>query len=674
MIFRTLAALALAALPAAVLVAQQPTFRAQVELVEIDAVVVDAQGNPVTGLTAGDFAIVENGKPQEIAAFSEVNIPIERGERPLYSPAAIEPDVLTNQGDPGRVYLIVLDSMHPMLALRTRHFLRRFIEQHLGANDVAGIAYTDTGANNSQDFTSRKGVLLAALDRFGGAITGEAPVDTSSLPGGGPPSSGLTQAQLEGQMLARSAMRSFRGIAEFMAAVPGQRKAILYISTGTTMTSLVSAIDYNGGTMSIEVEDAHAAMRAASRGHVAIYPIDPRGLTADGGGEEASFAAQTALATTPQGRLAESSNLRMLAEATGGFPFINQNNYDAAFTRLVRENSSYYILGFQSTNERRDGRFRRVQVRVTRPGLEVRTRSGYVAPRGRPAEAATPTQKPGPLSAAVTSALASPVPARGIPLTMFAAPFKGPNRDASVAIVVGVDPAGLELTDKGGVFTGTLEIATSATGGSRGKVVPGDYNVATLTLKPDSLERARRHGLQVVTSMSLAPGRYQLRAAVGNQTSKAGSVVYDIEVPDFGKGPLTMSGVALTSTAAASTTSLRPKDPLRDFLPSAPTSTRQFDAGETLTLFAEFYDNLRTNAAHTVDLTATLRADDGRVITTATEQRSSSELSGAAGGFGFTADLSLADAAPGIYVVHVEARINAGERPSVSRDVLITVR
>jgi hypothetical protein len=257
---------------------------------------------------------------------------------------------------------------------------------------------------------------------------------------------------------------------------------------------------------------------------------------------------------------------------------------------------------------------------------------------------------------------------------MFAAPFKGANRDASIAIVVGVDPAGLDLVEKGGVFTGSLEIATSATGGSRSKVIPGDYNVATLALKPDTLERARRDGLQVVTSMALPPGRYQIRAAVGNGASKAGSVVYDIEVPDFGKGPLTMSGVAMTSAAAARTTSLRPKDPLRDFLPAAPTSAREFDAGDTLTLFAEIYDNLRTNGGHTVDLTATLRADDGRVITTASEQRSSTELDGAAGGFGFKADLSLADAAPGIYVVHVEARINAGDRPSVSRDVPIRVR
>jgi len=674
MMTRTLAALALAALPAVMLSAQQPTFRAQVELVEIDAVVVDAQGNPVTGLTADEFEITENGKPQTVANFSEVNIPIERGERPLYSPTAIEPDVLSNQGDPGRTYLIVLDSMHPMLALRTRQFLRRFIEQHMGTNDVAGIAYTDTGANNSQDFTSRRGVLIRALERFTGAIPSEAAINTSALPGAPPPSSGLTSAQVEGHLLARSAMRSFRSIAEFMAAVPGQRKAILYISTGTTMTSLVSAIDYNGGTMSIEVEDAHAAMRAASRGHVAIYPIDPRGLTADGGAEEATFEAQSALATTGLARLAENSNLRMLADATGGFAFINQNNYDEAFTRLVRENSSYYILGFQSTNDRRDGRFRNVRVRVKRPGLEVRARTGYVAPRGRPANETKPAPATSKLSAAVTSALASPVPARGVPLTMFAAAFKGANRDANVAIVVGVDPSGLDLVEKNGAFTGSLEIATTATSSTRGKTIPGDFQVATLALKPDSFERARRDGLQVVTTMQLPPGRYQIRAAVGGGGSRAGSVVYDIEVPDFGKEPLVMSGVALTSLATARGVSVRPKDPLRDYLPAAPTSAREFDAGDTLTLFAEIYDNLRTSAAHTVDLTATLRADDGRIIATASEQRSSTELKGGPGGFGFKAELPLASAAPGIYVIHVEARINTGDRPTVSRDVPIRIR
>src|SRR5580765_2267375 len=74
--------------------AEQPplTFRVEANFVEVDAFVTDAMGNPVTGLSAGDFQLLEDGKAQKISAFSKVDIPITRAERPLFSPSAIEPD------------------------------------------------------------------------------------------------------------------------------------------------------------------------------------------------------------------------------------------------------------------------------------------------------------------------------------------------------------------------------------------------------------------------------------------------------------------------------------------------------------------------------------------------------------------------------------------------------
>jgi hypothetical protein len=135
-----------------------------------------------------------------------------------------------------------------------------------------------------------------------------------------------------------------------------------------------------------------------------------------------------------------------------------------------------------------------------------------------------------------------------------------------------------------------------------------------------------------------------------------------------------MSGVALTSRQLANAPTMAAKNPLRDFLPAPPTTTRQFAADDTLSLFAEVYDNLTTAASHTVDLSATLRADDGTEMRTVSEQRSSAELTGGTGGFGFRADLPLDGAAPGLYVIHVEARVNAGDRPVASRDVLIRVK
>jgi VWFA-related protein len=665
---RVVVALVLVAATGHSLIGQRPTFRAQVELVEIDAVVTDRDGNPVTGLTIADFEVIENGRPQEIAAFSTVDIPIERLEQPLFSPTAIEPDVQTNQGSEGRVYVIALDDIHPTLALRTRHFMRRFIEQHFGANDVAAIAYLGVGSSNSQDFTSSKRLLLNAIDRFTGAFTSE-PVPEAIGPA--PPSLGGGPA--EERLKLRNRMATFRQIAEFMAAVPGRRKAMVLISTGTTIVDVVNIVDYSGGTMALEIADAHAAMQAASRGNVAIYPIDPRGLTLEGGlGEETASATQEALQSASMARLSSNANLRMLADVTGGFAFVNQNNFDQAFTRLVRENSSYYILGFYSTNERRDGRFRKVQVRVKRPGLEVRARSGYVAPTGRP-PTPPPARTAQQLSAAAAEAFASPVAQRGVGLKVFAAAYKGSDRNASVAIVIGVDPVTLDLVENNDGFTGEIEIATGATSG-KGKVISGEYHVAKVALKPESMERAKQDGLQVVSELRLPPGKYQIRAVVSNRANKAGSVVYDIDVPDFTKQPLMMSGISLTSRAAAQLLTVRPKDPLRDFLPGPPTTVRAFDASDTIALFAEVYENLRTRTAHTVDLTATLRTDDGRVIRTISEQRSSTELQGAPGGFGFRAELPLEGAAPGLYVIHVGAQANTGDRPLVSRDVQIRIK
>jgi VWFA-related protein len=675
---------------------QQPTFRAGVELVEVQAVVTDAQGNPVTGLTQNDFEVVEGGKPQTIAAFSTVEIPIEREERVLYSPTAIEPDVLSNDRPEGRIYLIAFDDIHPTQALRARRFLRTFIERYVGANDVVAIGYFTVGARESQEFTSNKRVLLRQLDKFTGNIPGEssgsaalanAQANAQAAAAGGDAEQTATQAQapaqpslssldgldVEARFRLRNRMKSFRDIVEYLAKVPGQRKSLLYISTG--IGDAVSAvIDYQGGVMPIELEDAHVAIRAAATGNVAIYPIDPRGLQADGGGEFTSFEETQSAATPAATRLAEISNARMLADTTGGFAFINQNNFEQALTRLVRENSSYYVLGYYSTDDRRNGRFRRLQVRVKRPGLQVRARTGYLAPRGRPAETRETRQpdKPSPISPATSTALANGVPARGLPLRMFAAPFKSAAKEATVALVLNVDVAALELTEQDGAFTGTLELTSVATD-DRSRTLGGEYHTMSLKLRPETVTRARTTGLQVLGEIRLPPGRYQVRAALGNGT-KAGSVIYDVDVPDFLQQPLMMSGVALTSRLLANAPTLTAKNPLRDFLPAPPTTTREFSADDTIVVFAEVYDNMKTPAAHTVDITATLRADDGREIRSVSDERSSSELTGATGGFGFRADLPLEGAAPGLYVIHIEARANAGDRPVASRDVTIRVK
>ena len=134
--------------------ADQPpvTFRVEVNYVEVDAFVTDAEGKPINDLTANDFEVFEDGKPQKVTAFSLVNIPIERAERPLFAGKAIEPDVQTNEHLEGRIYLLVLDDIHTEFTRtpRVKAAARRFIEQNFGTNDLAAVVYTGR-ADASQD-------------------------------------------------------------------------------------------------------------------------------------------------------------------------------------------------------------------------------------------------------------------------------------------------------------------------------------------------------------------------------------------------------------------------------------------------------------------------------------------------------------------------------------------
>ena len=132
----------------------------------------------------------------------------------------------------------------------------------------------------------------------------------------------------------------------------------------------------------------------------------------------------------------------------------------------------------------------------------------------------------------------------------------------------------------------------------------------------------------MLSQVNLPPGRYQMRVAAGNKAGKAGSVLYDLEVPDFNKEPFAMSGVALTSAAAAQAPTVKPKDPLGDFLPGPITTMREFDKGDLLVLFAEFYENARSTTAHQLDFKAELRAEGGRVVQAVNDERASTELQG----------------------------------------------
>jgi hypothetical protein len=301
----------------------------------------------------------------------------------------------------------------------------------------------------------------------------------------------------------------------------------------------------------------------------------------------------------------------------------------------------------------------------------VRARDGYVAPlRGAPST--QPARGVADLAAPVAEAIGLPVVSRAVPMAVFAAPFKGDGRKARVAVTIELDPERLGLMRRGGAMAGEIQVAMT-TVSAAGKIMPTHHQRVAVSLSSAVYETARAQGLRVLSELELPPGRYQLRVAGGNVNGPAGAVMHDLEIPDFTKAPLVMSGLAVTSGRTSKAVSAFPREPLRGVLPAPPTAAREFSAGDQLTVYAEVYENSRTRAAHMVTMKALLRTDEGRVLQAVEEDRSSREAEGGSGAYRFTTKIPLGVEA-GIYVIRVEARASITGSPTVGRDIQIRVK
>ena len=658
------------------------TFRTEVNYVEVDAAVFEKGGRFVSDLKREDFEVLEDGQPQDVTAFSLVNIPLERADQPLFATHPIQPDVATNARPfDGRLYVVVLDDLHTG-ATRTnnvRKAAKEFIDRYMGVNDLAAVVHTSGRNNASQDFTSNKQLLDASIDKFMGQKLRSQTLERldeyqrlKAIPTG-PSGTAVTRVDdpldAERGFQAVRSLRALENISEWVGSIRGRRKAIVFVSEG---------IDYDVYDFqkreTTTVQDAMREVIAnATRSNVSIYSVDPRGLTSMG---EDSIEAAGGFPDDPSVRLGMTSfndelrlaqqSLRSLSEDTGGYASINSNDFSKAWTRVLADNSAYYVLGYYPKNDRRDGRFRKIEVRVKREGVDVRSRKGYTAPKGKVPAAKPPANDKA--SPELRQVLDSPVPLSGLSMRVYAAAFKGTAPNASVAIGIEAEGADLHFTERDGKFVDDFEISAIAIDAA-GKVKDGDRSLLNMGLKPETRAKVAQSGLRLQTRLKLPPGKYQLRiGARETGGGRLGSVNYDIMVPDFADGPLTMSGIVLAAASTQSMMTAKADEELRTLLPAPATAQREFPAGDTLATFVEVYDN-DLRQAHKVDITTTVLGDDGKTLFSTNEERTSAELQGKPGGYGHTAQVPLKGFAPGLYVLRVQATSRTGKDVTVTREV-----
>ncbi len=414
---------------------QQPIFRTDINFVRVDVIVTDRQGNPVSNLKAEDFEVTEDGKPQSIETFKLINISENAGvglDPPREVRNPIE-EVMEASRDDVRLFAIFLDDYHVRLenSMRAREPIARFVEDQLEPRDMVGIMYPLWSISDVMLSRNRKSTA-AAIRGFTGRKYDYTPrnefeeryVHYVST---------IEAERIRNQV----SLSALKGLIIRLGGLREGRKAIILISEGFTNVLPAQVNDpiatCNGGMcgnaprprpdpiggqnpavqsrmdsqefflQSEMLSDIKLVFDLANRYNTAIYTVDPRGLAPFE--FDLSTAGSAAVSLTKDQAMLNSTidTLRILADETDGRAIVNTNDLGKGLRQIVRDSSAYYLLGYTSQVST-DGKFHKINVRVKRPGLQVRARPGYMALSATEAERSLAPKKPGPPQA-VTEAL-----------------------------------------------------------------------------------------------------------------------------------------------------------------------------------------------------------------------------------------------------------------------------
>jgi len=588
----------------------QPVFRSTVNLVLVDVVVRDRKGAIVTGLTKDDFQLVEDGKPQQLLTFAFEQIekttqPIERASllvgaatgaaAPRVSaPGSAAPPIsatpatpLTSEDVAGHRLLTLLfdtSSMQPEDVQKATDEAIKWVDEKMTSADLVAVATIGSSLQILSDFTSDKAQVHAVLQSFSAADgTAFAAVDASTQ-ATSEAATGATDDATTTDVSAQELdtfnndvrLRALKTLAEALAPIQ-QKKAILYFSAG---------MQRNGTDNQVELR---AAVNAAVRANVAIYPVDSRGLQAvvPGGsarqGSRGGLSAFTGSAVSGQFTqlAAQQETMTTLASDTGGTAFLDSNDFGEAFGKVTKDISSYYILGYASANPDKDGRYRRITVRLKNKGdVKVEAREGYYADRDFSHTAR------GDREVQLQEQLSMQIPATDVPLFLTAGWFRLAADRYFVPVSLAVP--GSAVPPPKGQEKVTLDVA----GFIRDeRNFPVGRIRDTMTVPPAGVDGLPSRQVLYQTGVTLPPGRFSIKVVVReNATGQMGTFETKIVVPELKQAPVKVSSVVL-STQLQSAGGRKSASPLvRDGVELVPNLTHIVSRNQKLYFYYEVYD------------------------------------------------------------------------------------
>jgi VWFA-related protein len=520
----------------------------------------------VDDLTRRDFRIVEEGAPQAISVFEHVVLP--RIDRPGTTPVIAVPQDTTSNDEAAqaRIFVLVLDALHvsSRRTLAVRRLAREFVENHVAATDLVAVVSTGGSDAVKHEFTSDKARLVSAINQFSGArlrsATVERDEEIQTASGGMRLHSGRDPSDAERAARVESFAKALEALAVDLDSIKGRRKSVLLFSEGIdyNVFDALGVVQRYSGSVSRAIGQLLDAFVATN---VAVYPIDPRGLSSSD-----IDRIETPLHSQPtrtndvvnpgvEGEYAASiQSLRSLAESTGGFAAVNTNVFADAFRRIVEDSSDYYVLGYTPTQPVVSRKFREIKVSVLRSDVRVVARRGYVGgrvDRGHSSPIAARRREVDPkdtdkskggsmsstvqgVSAEVEELLGASLPTAGLSLRVQTIPFRSRANRALVHVVIEVPGRSLDLAEHDGLFAERVELALLAVD-DRGRSLIARKTAIEVRLPREQVPQLEQTGLRWISAIELPAGRnYRLRVAGRvERTGLSGLVVHFMDVPRF---------------------------------------------------------------------------------------------------------------------------------------------
>jgi VWFA-related protein len=529
---------------------QAYTLKVNSDLVLTNVVVRDKKtGEVIRGLKASDFQVLENGKPQSIISFDfqsiDQAIPLNEatvnGKAPTTIMGSMNRVATSEQLRNHRLIVMFFDitSMQPEDLERAQDAARNYVNKQMHSADLVAVVSLDQSLSLDQDFTANKQLLLKAVNAYSGTQGSGFQSGATSTTNQVEDTTAFTPDEQEyNDVNTDRELFAFEDIAHSLAYI-NEKKSLLYFSGGIQRDGIENQASL------------HAAINASVRANMSIYSVDARGLEAisplgdatTGSLRGTSGYNGAALQNNLDSNFNTQEVMATLSSDTGGKAFFDSNDFSPAFERIQRDTSAYYVIGFRSTNTVRDGRYRKLTVKLTRPDVKLEYRPGYYAPADyRHADKNERERQ-------LQEQLASDLPATDVEVYLQAYYFRSDSSSTNprfyVPVSLIVPGSQIPFVKGGDRSKATLDII-----GQLKNTAGQDMAEIRQTVKLaiDDSQQVSRKNIQYTTGFTLPLGKYHLKFVVReNQTGRMGSFETDINLPDLKKYPLKLSSVVLSS-------------------------------------------------------------------------------------------------------------------------------